>query len=72
MSDPVVVDIEATVKAEVAKAVAALKAEESAVVTKVKALIATYWPHAATAIAGYAASAYGVLDPAIKALKAIL
>lgn len=72
MSDPVVVDVEATIKAEVAKAVAALKAEESAVVTKVKAFVAKYWPHTAAAVAGYAASAYGILEPALKALKAVL
>ena len=38
----VVVDIEATIKAEVAKAVAAVKAEEYKVVTWVKTMVATY------------------------------
>jgi hypothetical protein len=68
MSDPVVVDVEATIKAEVAKAVAALKAEESAVVTKVKAFVAKYWPHVLTFGAGFAASAYDV----VKVVKAVL
>ena len=58
----VVVDVEATIKAEVAKAVAALKAEESKVVTFVK----TYWPHVAAAVAGYAASAYDVVKTLLK------
>ena len=42
----VVVDVEATIKAEVAKAVAAIKGEESKIVTFVK----TYWPHVASAL----------------------
>lgn len=57
----VIVDIEATIKAEVAKAVAAVKAEESKIVTWVKTTVSTYWPHVAAAAAGYAASAYDVI-----------
>jgi hypothetical protein len=57
----VVVDIEATVKAEVAKLLAEAKAEESKIVTWVKTTVATYWPHVAAAAAGYAASAYDVV-----------
>jgi hypothetical protein len=59
---PVVVDVEATIKAEVAKAFAAIKAEESKIVTFVK----TYWPHVASAAAGYATAAFGVIEKVIK------
>jgi len=58
----VVVDVEATIKAEVAKAVAAIKAEESKIVTFVK----TYWPHVVAAVAGYGASAFGVIEKVLK------
>lgn len=58
----VVVDVEATIKAEVAKAVAAIKAEESKIVTFVK----TYWPHVAAAASGYAVSAFGVIEKILK------
>lgn len=64
----VVVDIEATIKAEVAKAVAAVKAEESKFVTWVKTTVATYWPHVTLAGAGYAAAAFGVVDKIAKLL----
>jgi hypothetical protein len=64
----VIVDVEATIKAEVAKAVAALKAEEVSIVTKVKALVAKYWPHVSLAVAGYAASAFGVIEKILKFL----
>ena len=57
----VIVDIEATIKAEVAKEIGAMKAEESKIVTWVKTTVATYWPHVAAAAAGYAASAYDVV-----------
>ena len=58
----VVVDVEATIKAEVAKAVAAIKAEESKIVTFVK----TYWPHVASAAAGYGVAAFGVIEKVLK------
>jgi hypothetical protein len=58
----VVVDIEATIKAEVAKAVAAVKAEESKIVTLVKA----YWPHVASAVAGYGVAAFGIIEKVLK------
>jgi hypothetical protein len=58
----VVVDIEATIKAEVAKAVAAVKAEESKIVTFVK----TYWPHVTAALAGYGVAAFGVIEKIAK------
>jgi hypothetical protein len=64
----VVVDIEATIKAEVAKAVAAVKAEESKAVTWVKTMVATYWPHVTLAGAGYAAAAFGVVEKVMKFL----
>ena len=58
----VVVDVEATIKAEVAKAVAAIKGEESKIVTFVK----TYWPHVASALAGYSVAAFGVIEKVLK------
>ena len=65
----VVVDIEATVKAEVAKAVAAAKVERVKIVNWVEAeeskfvtYVKTYFPHVAAAAAGYAASAFGVIE----------
>ena len=58
----VVVDVEATIKAEVAKAVAAIKGEESKIVTFVK----TYWPHVASALAGYGIAAFGVIEKVLK------
>lgn len=66
MSDPVVVDIEATIKAEVAKAVAAAKAEESAVVTKVKAFVAAHYSKVIGAGVGYAAAQFHIIEAAIK------
>jgi hypothetical protein len=62
----VIVDVEATIKAEVAKAVAAAKAEESKIVTLVKGVIAKYWPHVTAAGAGYAVAAFGVIDKILK------
>jgi hypothetical protein len=62
----VIVDVEATIKAEVAKAVAAAKAEESKIVTWVKGVIAKYWPHVTAAGAGYAVAAFGVIDKILK------
>ena len=58
----VIVDVEATIKAEVAKAVAAIKAEESKIVTFVK----TYWPHVVAVGSGYAISAFGLLEKLFK------
>jgi hypothetical protein len=58
----VVVDIEATVKAEVAKALAAAKAEESALVAKVKAFVAAHYSKVIAAAAGYGASSFDVLS----------
>lgn len=66
MSDPVVVDIEATIKAEVAKAVAAAKAEESAIVAKVKAAVKTYAPYLVGAAGGYAVSALSLVEKLFK------
>jgi hypothetical protein len=62
----VIVDVEATIRAEVAKAVAAAKAEESKVVAWVKGVIAKYWPHVTAAGAGYAVAAFGVIDKILK------
>ena len=62
----VIVDVEATIRAEVAKAVAAAKAEESKIVTWVKGVIAKYWPHVTAAGAGYAVAAFGVIDKILK------
>jgi hypothetical protein len=64
----VIVDVEATIKAEVAKAIAAAKAEESKIVTWVKTTVATYWPHVAALLAGYGASAFGVIEKVAKYL----
>ena len=66
MSDPVVVDIEATIKAEVAKAVAAAKAEESAFVTKVKTFVAAHYSKVVSVGVGYAAAHFNIIAAALK------
>jgi len=73
MSDPIVVDIEATIKAEVAKAVAAAKAEESAIVTKVKAFIAkvkafiaAHYSKVIAAAGGWLTAHFGLIEAALK------
>jgi len=62
----VVVDIEATVKAEVAKVLAEAKAEVKTEEAKILAFIQTYWPHATWAAVGYAAAAFGVVAKILK------
>jgi hypothetical protein len=61
-STSVVVDVEATIKAEVAKAVAAMKAEESKLVAFVKA----HYPKVIAAVGGWALGAFHVLEAAFK------
>lgn len=63
---PVVIDIEATIKAEVAKAVAAAKAEESAVVVKIKAFVAAHYSKVIAAAVGWATAQFHLIEMAIK------
>lgn len=64
MTEPVVVDIEATIKAEVAKAVAAAKAEESKIVTFVKA----HYPKVVAAVGGWLTAKFLVIEAILKAI----
>lgn len=66
MSDPVVVDIETTVKTEVAKALAAAKAEPSVVVTAIKTFIAAHYSKVVGVGVGYAAAHFHIIEAAFK------
>ena len=62
----VIVDIEATVKAEVAKLLAAAKAEESAIVTKVKAFVAAHYSKVIAVAGGWLTAHFGLIEAALK------
>lgn len=61
-ANAVVVDIEATIKAEVAKAIAAARAEESKLVTFVKA----HYSKVIAAVIGFVLSHFGIIQELLK------
>jgi hypothetical protein len=66
MTEPVIVDVEATVKAEVAKAFAAAKAAEVSLVTKVKAFVNAHYSKVVAAVVGFATAHFGVIESLLK------
>jgi hypothetical protein len=66
MTEPVVVDIEATIKAEVAKAIAAAKAAESTLATKVKAFATAHYSKVIAVIGGWLTAHFGLIEAAFK------
>lgn len=62
----VVVDIEATVAAAVAKEIAKLKADESAWITKIKTFVAAHYSKVFAAVAGWLTAHFGLVEAALK------
>lgn len=63
---PIVVDVEATIKAEVAKAIAAAKAEESKLITAVKVFVGAHYSKVVAVAIGWTTSHFGLIEAALK------